>query len=67
MIQLLLVSTPVYMIPKLKGGRNILLAYGLKIEIKIYEKYLNALVIDWDATYFTNKNNVCYILIKGYK
>jgi len=55
------------MIPKLNGGRDILLAYGLKIEIKIYEKYLSALVIDWDATYFTNKNNVCYILIKGYK
>lgn len=48
-----------------KEDMDILAAFGLKIEIKINEKYLNAPVIYWNATYFTNENNVCYILIEG--
>lgn len=49
--------------PETKEDEDILAAFGLKIEIKINEKYLNALVLD--ACYFQNKNNVVYILIEG--
>lgn len=51
--------------PETKEDMDILLAYCSKIEIKKYEKYLNALVLD--ASYFQNKDNACYILIKGDK